>query len=237
MSLPELPCIAFRILAERLVWSGASGHGARRGPWKCGWRSLGDLLPEVSDPFLLLICCQGQQEHVSGRGHIVVYCVRGKTEYVSLKINPVTGKLPFLFQGWLLKCWKDTFSWTSPQSQGLIKRCYCAEHNSYYEKQMNLRQKMSSHAAANSAELLSWLTSVSSSKFYRKSTTSKLTQFREVESPRGQLQHCTPNSNLASGLGSALAIGLKLNWWPFIKLYAMCYIQLHVRTDIRSEQR
>lgn len=78
VSLPELPCIAFRILAERLVWSGASGHGTRRGPGKCGWRSLGDLLPEVSNPFLLLICCQGQQEHVSGRGHIVVYCVRVK---------------------------------------------------------------------------------------------------------------------------------------------------------------
>lgn len=28
----------------------------------------------MADPFLLLVLGQGQQEHVPGRGHIVVYC-------------------------------------------------------------------------------------------------------------------------------------------------------------------
>lgn len=31
VKLPQLSCIAFRIPAEGLVWSRASGHGARRG--------------------------------------------------------------------------------------------------------------------------------------------------------------------------------------------------------------
>lgn len=74
VKLPQLSCIAFRVLAEGLVWSRASGHRTRWGSGKCGWWSLGDLLSKVADPFLLLILSQGQQEHVPGRGHIVVYC-------------------------------------------------------------------------------------------------------------------------------------------------------------------
>lgn len=30
----------------------------------------------MADPFLLLILGEGQQKHVPGRGHIVVYCQR-----------------------------------------------------------------------------------------------------------------------------------------------------------------
>lgn len=77
VELPQLRGIAFRVLAEGLVWSRARGHGARRGPRECGWWGLGNLLSQVADPFLLLILGQSQQEHVPGRGHIVVYCGGG----------------------------------------------------------------------------------------------------------------------------------------------------------------
>lgn len=60
VELPQLSCIAFRVLAEGLVWSGASGHGTRRGPRKRGGGRFGDLLSEVADPFLLLILGEGQ---------------------------------------------------------------------------------------------------------------------------------------------------------------------------------
>lgn len=74
VELPQLSCIAFRVPAEGLVWPRASGHRTRRGSWECRWWGLGNLLSKVTDPFLLFVLTQGQQEHVPGRGHIVIYC-------------------------------------------------------------------------------------------------------------------------------------------------------------------
>ena len=78
--LPWLACDAFGVLAEGLVGCGAGGHGARRRPQEGGGRCFGDLLAQVADPFLLLVLCQGQQEHVPGRGHIVVHCWRRQNQ-------------------------------------------------------------------------------------------------------------------------------------------------------------
>lgn len=38
----------------------------------------------MADPFLLLVLGQGQQEHVPGRGHVVVYC---RDQHTGSQIN------------------------------------------------------------------------------------------------------------------------------------------------------
>lgn len=105
VKLPQLSCIAFRVLAEGLVWSRASGHRTRWGSWKCGWWGLGDLLSKVANPFLLLILGQGQQEHVPGRGHIVVYCRGWHKVFAGQESNLInmTSNLLYSFQGWPFK--------------------------------------------------------------------------------------------------------------------------------------
>lgn len=85
VELPQLSCIAFRVLAERLVRSRASRHRTRGGSWKCRWGSFRNLLPEVADPLLLLVLGEGQQKHVPGRGHIVVYCGVWRTKWKEKK--------------------------------------------------------------------------------------------------------------------------------------------------------
>lgn len=93
--LPQLSCIALRVLAEGLVWSGASGHGTGRGSGKRGGRRFGDLLSEVADPLLLLILGEGQEKHVPGRGHIVVYCWRtSKSVSNTSNLDPQNLELP-----------------------------------------------------------------------------------------------------------------------------------------------
>lgn len=70
--LPWLARHVFGVLAEGLVCYGAGGHGAWRRPCESGRRGLGNLLAEMTDPFLLLVLGQGQKQHVSGRCHIVI---------------------------------------------------------------------------------------------------------------------------------------------------------------------
>lgn len=107
VKLPQFSCIAFRVLAEGLVWSRASGHRTRWGSWKCGWWGLRDLLSKVANPFLLLILGQGQQEHVPGRGHIVVYC-RGRhkvfPDQESILTN-MTQEWPLNIKNYLFFAW------------------------------------------------------------------------------------------------------------------------------------